>query len=441
MSLACRTDPGQSFGYETPSIEAITNASHKKKHRVADGGSSKPKVHAASLTFTGFAAKFINLSPKPILLHWDGPISEDDSSRLVTEIAPMEAVGTATLPGQSFSVSPVYDSTHALERWTVTADTAPLVYEPVDMEEQPEHLQRLSQELRVKYSLQKLNLKYANDYLVATGRPWLANFPRPPPMHHMWPADYIGQRHAVSAPTMEVTDNDESNSDTEQQFDLEVVSVAPRVLTIDNFLTPTECKQVIALAQKRGLHQSTVVGGSRDTASPSQDKATRSSTNTWMERHEDPVLDTLYRRAATVLGIDDSLLQHRSDDHPELPTHHSIAESLQVVHYDKGQEYNPHHDFTYPPIGDRYQATRFATLLLYLNDVPYNGGGETSFPRAIQSTNHDGVLVEPRQGKAVLFYHVLPDGNMDDLSQHGSQPVLEGEKWVANLWIWDPVIG
>ena len=86
----------------------------------------------------------------------------------------------------------------------------------------------------------------------------------------------------------------------------------------------------------------------------------------------------------------------------------------------------------------RYQPTRYATLLLYLNDN--FGGGQTNFPRAINPTHHDGLTVTPQKGKAVLFYNMLPDGNVDDLSQHQALPVTEGEKWLANLWIWDPVI-
>lgn len=34
----------------------------------------------------------------------------------------------------------------------------------------------------------------------------------------------------------------------------------------------------------------------------------------------------------------------------------------------------------------------------------------------------------------VLFYSQLPDGNMDDFSQHAAEPVTEGEKWLINLW-------
>jgi prolyl 4-hydroxylase len=115
-----------------------------------------------------------------------------------------------------------------------------------------------------------------------------------------------------------------------------------------------------------------------------------------------------------------------------------LAESLQVVRYQQDQEYAAHHDFVHPHQHNRHQPTRFATLLFYLNTP--KKGGETVFPRAVNPTNHDGLSITPEKHTAVLFYNLLPDGNMDDLSQHASKPVLEGEKWLANLWVWDPII-
>ena len=52
----------------------------------------------------------------------------------------------------------------------------------------------------------------------------------------------------------------------------------------------------------------------------------------------------------------------------------------------------------------------------------------------------EGVRVPPRSGTAVAFYGALPDGNMDDLSQHSGDAVEGGVKYVANVWIWDPVV-
>jgi prolyl 4-hydroxylase len=72
-----------------------------------------------------------------------------------------------------------------------------------------------------------------------------------------------------------------------------------------------------------------------------------------------------------------------------------------------------------------------------LNDV--KKGGETSFPRWVNAETFEVLKVTPELGKAVLFYSQLPDGNMDDFSQHAALPVKDGEKWLINLWVWDPV--
>lgn len=80
------------------------------------------------------------------------------------------------------------------------------------------------------------------------------------------------------------------------------------------------------------------------------------------------------------------------------------------------------------------QPSRFATLLLYLNEGME--GGETSFPRWLNGETTDILEVKPEIGKAVLFYNVLPDGNYDERSQHAAKPVIEGEKWLTNLWVW-----
>ena len=45
-------------------------------------------------------------------------------------------------------------------------------------------------------------------------------------------------------------------------------------------------------------------------------------------------------------------------------------------------------------------------------------------------------LIISRQGTAALFYNLLVDGNGDDKSLHAALPVHQGEKWLANLWVW-----
>jgi prolyl 4-hydroxylase len=80
------------------------------------------------------------------------------------------------------------------------------------------------------------------------------------------------------------------------------------------------------------------------------------------------------------------------------------------------------------------QASRFATILFYLNEGME--GGETSFPRWLNGETNQVLKVKPEVGKAILFYNQLPDGNYDERSQHAALPVVEGEKWLTNMWVW-----
>ena len=220
---------------------------------------------------------------------------------------------------------------------------------------------------------------------------------------------------------------------------LTVLSCAPRVFEIKHFLSDVEVDHFMDLAGVMVLQESSV-SGSSDDVQLGQNRiksSTRTSTNTWVSRDASPIIDTVYRRAADLLHIDEILLRDRNpDEYPDMPSTRSIAEPLQLVHYLPGQEYNAHHDFVYPKTMDRFQSARFATILLYLNEGM--DGGETSFPRWVNAETGDGLKVKPEKGKAVLFYSFLPDGNLDDLSQHAALPVRKGEKWLTNLWIWDP---
>ena len=135
--------------------------------------------------------------------------------------------------------------------------------------------------------------------------------------------------------------------------------------------------------------------------------------------------------------MNEALLRKRFPNETDLvpETQASIAERLQLVHYDQGQQYTPHHDFMIPNL-EEGQASRFATILLYLNEP--ESGGETSFPQWLNGKDRQILEVTPEIGKAVLFYNQLPDGNYDVRSLHAAKPVIRGEKWLTNFWIWDP---
>ena len=156
-------------------------------YRLADDDDDEVYSKKVSPSFTGFAGKFINLSPHPVLFYWDGP-----SPLLLDKIMPFESVGTATFPGHQFYLTSEYDSSHVLKRFFITSDTKVMVYDTKLV------VSSLTAEQRVKYLAQLANLEFARDYLVTTKRHWLGMFPRPLPKHHMWDADYFFQEHVIS---------------------------------------------------------------------------------------------------------------------------------------------------------------------------------------------------------------------------------------------------
>lgn len=363
-------------------------------------------------------------------------------------------------------------------------------YDPYHVEGDPEateaNLKReLSKAEREKYDVWRKTLKFNEFYLAKTGRSYLANYLRPPPMHFMWRADYFGQEHFIETsethfieeppkaelePILAKTKQRQLTAPLLSQYrnpgalnmTLKALSVAPRVFQIDNFLSDVEVNHIVEIASgyvssfydnrrlsqhnfgsinlKKSQTGDSSAGEKRVTDSTN----TRTSYNSWVPRERTPIIDSIYRRAADLMRIDEALLRQRDkSEHPDRFNSRTLAEDLQLVHYDKKQgrkcyfqafrltslitEYTAHHDFGYSRVdATEKQGARFATLLLYLNEGMK--GGETNFPRWVNAHTFRDLRVTPEAGKAVLFYSQLPDGNLDDFSQHAALPVTDGEK-------------
>jgi prolyl 4-hydroxylase len=258
------------------------------------------------------------------------------------------------------------------------------------------------------------------DYYSRTGVLWRQSFisgiPRPAPILYMYPTDFIGQTHQVISHNGYWTCSAASNCQSSQplSLDLEVVYLTPKVIAIPKFLSAFEADAIVNMSKSQ-VKASTV--GDTDQA---REDSTRTSRNTWISRNKSPLTETLFRRAADVLNVDQSLLHTNSN-----------VEDIQVVHYVNGQKYDSHHDWGV----SGYHESRYITMLMYLTDqADPDAGGETSFPKA---GSGGGIKVVPVKGDAVLFYNLLEDGNGDDLSLHAALPVWRGEKWLANFWVWD----
>jgi prolyl 4-hydroxylase len=181
-----------------------------------------------------------------------------------------------------------------------------------------------------------------------------------------------------------------------------------QIIEYPNFLTDEECDNIINIAKNKGLTKSSLYNGSRD----DYDDSVRISEQTWLFDNENTFIATMSEKIAKLVNI---------------PVSHQ--EAMQVVHYDVGGKYEPHFDACIESC-DRMNGkggNRYLTVLLYLNDVME--GGETSFPIINKK-------VKPEKRKAVLFYNI--NKNTEEIiqeSKHGGNPIIKGEKWLANKWI------
>lgn len=198
-------------------------------------------------------------------------------------------------------------------------------------------------------------------------------------------------------------------ANTPPSFKVKPLSQYPSVWLCEGFLSDAECAHLIS-AVKNELTPSLVV---EKDSGQSVKHPHRTSSQTFINRGLDPITTEIELRLSRLANI---------------PVSH--GEKIQVLLYNVGEEYRPHHDYFNPAEGGFEKVLenggqRFATILMYLNDV--EEGGETIFPTI-------DLKISPIKGNALLFYSVYSDGQLDKDSLHGSVPVLQGEKWVATQW-------
>ena len=107
------------------------------------------------------------------------------------------------------------------------------------------------------------------------------------------------------------------------------------------------------------------------------------------------------------------------------------GEALAVIVYRPGDEYRAHFDFILDSTGYAAEdlsrrGQRVATSLVRLNEE--FTGGDTVFPRL-------DVRWSGRRGDALSFDNVASDGSCEKTSLHAGEPVTEGVKAIASLWL------
>jgi prolyl 4-hydroxylase len=184
-----------------------------------------------------------------------------------------------------------------------------------------------------------------------------------------------------------------------------------KIYEYPNFLSDNECNKIIELS-KKNIKRSTVITDE----SKEEISNVRTSSNTFLKNHIDPLLEKINNSINSITGINKGKY-----------------EDLQIVNYKPEQLYEAHWDACDPYydkrcINDNKRGgLRFATFIIYLNDN-FNEG-ETEFPLLNKK-------IKPEKGKAVLFFNL--DNNLlkrKENSKHAGLPPKDGEKWMCNKWI------
>lgn len=200
----------------------------------------------------------------------------------------------------------------------------------------------------------------------------------------------------------------------------EVISWSPRIILFRNFLSLEECDYLVAIARPR-LGKSTVVDVNTGKGIESKVRTSTSMFLTSSERKY-PMIQAIEKRISVYSMI---------------PVEN--GELLQILRYQPGQFYKPHHDYFSDEFNIKRGGQRVATVLMYLSEGMQ--GGETYFPWVGDKNcncggeQKKGISVAPRKGDALLFWSQKLDGNIDPATSHGSCPVVAGEKWSATKWL------
>jgi prolyl 4-hydroxylase len=103
-------------------------------------------------------------------------------------------------------------------------------------------------------------------------------------------------------------------------------------------------------------------------------------------------------------------------------------ETLQVLNYQHGQQFQPHTDgFDGPTNACGFlDSGRIVTIFCYLNDV--EEGGKTMFTKL-------GLEIKPVKGLAVVHFPMSLELVEDERTEHQGNAAVD-EKWILTTWVW-----
>jgi prolyl 4-hydroxylase len=185
------------------------------------------------------------------------------------------------------------------------------------------------------------------------------------------------------------------------------ISEAPRIFSVDQFVSKSECAHFMALAQAR-LAPAREVTLERLSG---EQTAFTGAAAVFYTPDSDAVVRNIERRIAAAFDL--------------AATH---VEPLSVLRYQHHDRYAPHTDYfdaarleNNRRNGD-YSGQRIASFLVYLR-AP-KAGGETHYLKL-------GKKIVGRPRMALCHFNLTLAGAPDVMTLHTGEPVREGEKWLA----------
>ncbi|MER9179450.1 2OG-Fe(II) oxygenase [Mesorhizobium sp. M0767] len=180
---------------------------------------------------------------------------------------------------------------------------------------------------------------------------------------------------------------------------LSITWLATHIRTIDGFLDDQECADLIADSERRGFEAAKVNSSGGATVL----KELRNNDRVVFD--DEDLADLLFARARPLLyrGLGDWRLT-------------GLNERFRFYRYGPGQKFDCHHDGYF----ERHALERSQfTFMIYLSDG-FEGGG-TSFRGEVPGYAGSSLLVKPKKGMALAFYHPI---------EHRGDEVLSGRKYV-----------
>jgi prolyl 4-hydroxylase len=178
-----------------------------------------------------------------------------------------------------------------------------------------------------------------------------------------------------------------------------ILSIAPRIILIENALTPEECSAII---------------NSDLEFAPSE-----------IDYFGDSVVNANIRSSYTSTDVHENF-GYLKNMAIELAEKNSPSKNLKLIsepisfqRYETNQEFSQHCDFG-------KNGRRHVTVIFYLNDD--FEGGETFFELL-------SLSVKPVTGSCLIFYYESDIDALTKLTRHGGNTVTNGTKYIATVWM------